>query len=62
MELLRDWIGPGISQALVDAVEWKSRGAPAAADGDAKFLDDGNSIRIRSSKREFAQITKVGRS
>lgn len=60
MELLVDWIGPRISQALADALEWKSRDAPVAADGDAKFLDDGNSIHIKSVKKEFAQIIKVG--
>ena len=60
MELLTNWIGPRISQALADALEWKLRNASAAADGDAKFLDDGSSIRIKSSKKEFAQIIKVG--
>ena len=60
MELLSDWIGPRTSQALADALEWKLRDAVVAADGDAKIVDDGNTIRIKSSKKEFVQIIKVG--
>ena len=60
MDLLKDWIGPRVHQALTEALEWKSRGSPAGRDGqDEQFEDDGNSLRVRMSKPEVVQITKV---
>ena len=60
MELLRGWIGPRVHQALTEALDWKTQGSPATKDGqDVNFEDDGNSLRVRSSKKEFVQISKV---
>lgn len=60
MDLLKDWIGPRVQQALTEALEWKTHGSPAAQHGkNFSFEDDGNSIRAKSSKKECVQITKV---
>lgn len=60
MDLLKGWIGPRVHQALSEALEWKAQGSPATKDGqEAKFEDDGNSLRVKSSKKEYVQISKV---
>ena len=50
-------------QALTEALKWKAQGSPPTDhDGEEfTFEDDGNSLRVRSSKREFVQISKVRR-
>ena len=60
MDLLRGWIGPRVHQALTAALDWKTQGSPATKDAqEVEFEDDGNSLRVRSSKKEFVQICKV---
>ena len=60
MDLLKGWIGPRVHQALTEALEWKEQGSPSAEDGqEGKFEDDGNSLRVKSSRKEYVQICKV---
>ncbi|KAG7005665.1 hypothetical protein G7Y79_00018g044720 [Physcia stellaris] len=61
MDLLREWIGPRVYQALTEALKWKAQGSPPAdhIGQEFTFEDDGNSLRVRSSKREFVQISKI---
>ena len=60
MDLLKGWIGPRVHQALTEALDWKAQGSPATNGGqEVKFEDDGNSLRVRSSKKEHVQISKV---
>ena len=60
MDLLRGWIGPRVHQALTEALDWKRQGSSATNDAQqVKFEDDGNSLRVRSSKKEYVQICKV---
>ena len=60
MELLRSWIGPRVHQALTEVLDWKTQGSPVTKEGqEVKFEDDGSSLRVRSSKKEFVQISKV---
>lgn len=64
MDILKGWIGPRVYQALTEALKWKAQGSPPTEhDGqEFKFEDDGNSLRVRSSKREYVQISKVWKS
>lgn len=63
MDLLEDWIGSRVQRALTEALDWKSQGSPAGQHGkEFSFENDGNSIRAKSSKKEYVQITKVSTS
>ncbi|KAL8794360.1 MAG: hypothetical protein Q9195_003058 [Heterodermia aff. obscurata] len=60
MELLKGWIGPRIHQALTEVLDWKTQGSAATNDGRrVEFEDDGNSLRVKSSKPEYVQISKI---
>ena len=63
MDLLKDWLGPTIERELGEVLEWRdnesNRHQSIGKVGAITFEDDGSNLRVKSTKREVVQISKV---
>lgn len=63
MDLLFDWLGKAVEQALQGALAWKIPGGNqpplTLIDGDRIIHDDGSQLKAQASKGGVLQIIKV---
>ena len=61
--LLDEWIGKTVEQELGEALRWRQDTASSSINvgrvGDLVIEDDGNNLRLKSSKPRVVQIIKV---